>query len=372
MIYFDNAATTYPKPDTVIRAVNGFIKDKCGNPGRSGHSLSMAAADEVYDCRKKAARFFGAADPSRVCFCGGCTEALNTAIFGCINRGDKVITSDIEHNSVRRPIIAAGAETVFFDAFADKETILAEIEDRIDKGAKAVVCSCASNVFPLVMPYREIGALCREKGVIFIADAAQAAGVYDIDVIRDNIDILCVPAHKGLYGITGCGMMILSPSFDASRLKPLLYGGSGINSFESDMPPYPPERFEGGTLPTVGISALSAGLDFVTQTGIDAIRKKEHEICALILSGLSGCENITVYHKNVGSVLCFNLNGTPSEQTGRLLDGYGICARAGFHCAPGAHKYTAPDGAVRISFSVFNTKNETERFISVIKRISRS
>lgn len=372
MIYFDNAATTYPKPDCVIREINGFIADKNGNPGRSGHILSMAASDTVYKCRKKAAEFFGVSDPSRVCFCDSCTEALNTAIFGCINRGDKVITSDIEHNSVRRPLIAAGAETLYFNAFDNENSILSQIDDGIKKGAKAVVCACASNVFPLVLPYKKIGALCRKKGVLFIADAAQAAGVYDIDVTADNIDILCVPAHKGLYGITGCGMMILSPSFDISRLKPLLYGGSGINSFDDGMPPYPPERFEAGTLPTVGIAALSAGLDFVSRAGIENIRKKEHEICSYILSGLDSCGNVTVYRKNAGSVLCFNIDGLPSEQTASYLDGYGVCARAGYHCSPGAHKYTAPSGAVRISFSAFNTKDEAERFVDIIKRISKS
>jgi len=372
VIYFDNAATTYPKPECVINAVNSFIKNSAGNPGRGGHVLSMRAAEMIYECRKKAALFFGAGDASRVCFTGGCTEALNAAIFGCVKRNDLVITSNIEHNSVRRPLIAAGAEALSFDAFADKDTILSQIEDGIKKGAKAVVCTCASNVFPLVLPYREIGALCRQKGVLFIADGAQAAGVYGIDVTADNIDVLCIPAHKGLYGITGCGALILSQLFDAERLKPLLYGGSGINSFDPDMPADPPERFEAGTLPTVAISALSAGLDFVSGAGIDKIRKKEHEICSLIISGLSELKNITVYRKNAGSVLCFNIDGTPSEQTSSLLDGYGICVRPGFHCAPDAHKYTAPSGAVRLSFSVFNTKEEARRFLEVIEKISRS
>lgn len=372
MIYFDNTATTYPKPGCVVDAINGFIKHSGGNAGRGGHRLSMAAAEVVYECRKKTAGFFGINDPSRVCFTSGCTEALNTAIFGCIKRKDKVITSNIEHNSVRRPLIAAGAETLFFDAFSGKDTILSQIGDGIKKGASAVVCTCASNVFPLVLPYREIGALCREKGVLFIADGAQAAGIYDIDVVKDNVDVLCIPAHKGLYGITGCGALILSPSFDVSRIRPLLYGGSGINSFEASMPEDPPEKLEAGTLPSVSIAALSAGVDFVKKTGVSNIRKKEHEICSYILSMLSENDKITVYHKNAGSVLCFNVNGIPSERTGRLLDGYGICVRAGFHCAPDAHKYTGRDGAVRLGFSVFNTKEEAERFVEIIDMISRS
>ena len=371
MIYFDNAATTYPKPERVINAVNDFILFRGGNPGRGGHELSMRAAETVYKCRKKLALFFGLSDPSRVCFCGGCTEALNTAIRGCIKPGDVVITSDIEHNSVRRPLIASGALILKFDAFSDKDTILSEINDGINKGASAVVCTCASNVFPLVLPYREIGALCRQNGVIFIADGAQAAGIYDIDVLSDNIDVLCIPAHKGLYGITGCGAMILSERFDAERMAPLLYGGSGINSFDHSMPADPPEKFEAGTLPTVSIAALSAGVDFVVSTGTDVIRKKERELSAFILKELENEPDIVFYHRCEGSVLCFNIAGMKSERTAKLLSDNGICVRPGFHCAPDAHKRTAPDGAVRLGFSVFNTMEDAERFVDVIKNIKR-
>ena len=370
MIYFDNAATTYPKPDCVKKAVGSFIEDRCGNPGRGGHIMAMKAAETVYETRKKLGLFFGVSDPSLLCFSGSCTEALNTAIFGVLRRGDKVITSNTEHNSVRRPLIAAGCKTLTFDALAGDGEILSQVEKLIKYGAKALVCTCASNVFPLCLPIKELGKLCKENGVLFIADGAQAAGHFDIDVIRDNIDILCVPAHKGLYGIPGCGAMIFSPLYDTERHRPLLYGGSGVNSREADMPLYPPEKFEAGTLPTVAIAALSAGLDFVNGVGIPEISKREHAISGRLLNRLKNNENVVFYNGKLGSLLCLNVKGVPSEKTAEILNEYGVCARAGLHCSPDAHKMTAPDGAVRISFSYFNTTEEADAFCDILEIIS--
>lgn len=373
MIYFDNAATTYPKPAPVIKAVTSFIKERGGNPGRGGHVMSMRAAETVYETRKKAARFFGAGDPALVCFTGGCTESLNAAIFGCIKPGDRVITSNVEHNSVRRPLIASGAVISYFNAFDGEEAILEKISDGIKKGASAVVCTCASNVFPVVLPIGGIGKLCRERGVTFIADGAQAAGIYDIDIVKDNIDVLCVPSHKGLYGIAGCGLTVFSPSYDTKKHKPLLYGGSGVNSADIGMPDIPPERFEAGTLPAAAVASVGAGLDFISRTGLENIKQRESEISERIIKSLEHNGNIEFYRPSPGSLLCFNIRGRKSEETARLLDGYGICARAGYHCSPDAHKYTAPDGsgAVRISFSVFNTLSEADRFCEVTDGISR-
>lgn len=370
MIYFDNAATSYPKPYRVKKAVTVFIEDSCGNPGRGGHTMAMKAAETVYGTRKKLAAFFGASDPTLVCFTGSCTEALNTAIFGCLSKGDKVITSNIEHNSVRRPLIAAGCEILTFDALAGEDEILSQVDKLTAGGAKALVCTCASNVFPVNLPVRKLGQLCRRRGVLFIADGAQAAGHFDIDVVRDNIDILCIPAHKGLYGIPGCGAMIFSPLFNTGKLKPLLYGGSGVNSREAAMPFYPPEKFEAGTLPTVAIAALSAGLDFVNEIGITEIRKRERAISERILNCVTNNDNVVFYRGKPGSLLCFNVKGVPCEKTAAILNDYGVCARAGLHCSPDAHKMTAPDGAVRISFSVFNTEAEADAFCDIIELIS--
>ena len=370
MIYFDNAATSYQKPDRVKKAAASFIEDRCGNPGRGGHIIAMKAAETVYECRKKLGSFFGVTDPSLVCFTGSCTEALNTAIFGCLGKGDKVITSNIEHNSVRRPLIAAGCDIRTFDALAGEDEILSQVDKLIAGGAKALVCTCASNVFPVSLPVGELGRLCRGRGVLFIADGAQAAGHFDIDVIRDNVDILCIPAHKGLYGIPGCGAMIFSPLFNTERMKPLLYGGSGVNSRESSMPFYPPEKFEAGTLPTVAIAALSAGIDFVNEVCIDEISRREKKISERILNCVSNNDNVVFYHGKPGSLLCFNVKGVPCEKTAAALNEYGVCCRAGLHCSPDAHKTTAPDGAVRISFSVFNTEAEADAFCDILALIS--
>lgn len=331
--------------------------------------MSMKASKTVYECRKKLARFFGISDPSLVCFTGSCTEALNAAIFGSIGKNDKVITSNIEHNCVRRPLIATGADISFFDASADKSEILSQVDKLIRTGAKALVCTYASNVFPLYLPIRELGRLCRERGVLFIVDGAQAAGHCKIDIIKDNIDILCIPSHKGLYGIPGCGALIFSPLYDTEKHRPLLYGGSGINSRDADMPPMPPERFEAGTLPTVAIASLSSGIDFVNNIGIEKIERKEQKISERIIKNISGSKNVIFYHEKPGSLLCFNIRGVPCEKTAYILNEYGVCARAGLHCAPDAHKMTAPDGAVRISFSVFNTIEEADAFCDIIELI---
>ena len=369
MIYFDNAATTYPKPESVIEAVNDAVSGVYGNPGRGGHAAAMAAAELVYGCRVKLAKAFGT-DPSRVCFTGGCTAALNTAILGRISPGERVITSDLEHNSVMRPLRAAKAVTDTFSAASDDGRILGQIDEKIKKGAACVVCTCASNVLPVVLPYAKIGALCRKRGVTFIADGAQAAGFYDIDVERDGIDVLCVPSHKGLYGIPGAGALIFSPRADVSRFKPLVSGGTGTDPLSVIMPETVPERFEAGTLPLAAIASMSAGIDHVNSVGTENIRRKVEAVKRAVLGRLSDDGRIKFYGRGPGSLLCFNVEGAGCERIARELDLHGICVRAGLHCSPSAHKYTAPDGtgAVRLSFSYSNTTDEAERFCRIMSR----
>lgn len=373
MIYFDNAATTWPKPAETAKALSDSVTEPYGNPGRGGHAAAMRAAELVYGARKKAARLFNAAGPQYVCFTGGCTEALNAAVLGAVKPGDKVLTSNAEHNSVIRPLIRSGADVTYFDALSGPGTALEQVRAGLIRGASAVVCTYASNVFPLILPIEDIGALCREYGALFIVDAAQAAGICAADMQKDQIDILCAPAHKGLYGATGCGLMIFSENYDVSRHAPLTVGGSGVDSREPGMPLFTPERFEAGTLPTSAIAALSAGIDFISGYGVDNARKHEEDISRTVLDGLYGDPAVEFYKPAPGSLLSFNLRGKSCEETAALLDRCGVCARAGLHCAPGAHKYTAPDGsgAVRISFSVFNTEDEAREFCGIIRRISR-
>ncbi len=374
MIYYDNAATTYPKPPEVISAVSDFIRNSGGNPGRGGHFLSLRAAETVYGCRKKLAALFGVPDPARVCFTGGATDSLNRVILGFIGRCDHVVCSDIEHNSVRRPLIASGAEVSEFDAFADEKSMLEEIDSLIKRNTKAVICTYASNVFPLVLPVTKIGALCKKRGVAFIVDGAQAAGVYGIDMVKQNIDILCLPAHKGLYGVAGCGATVFGPSFDPSGIKTVITGGSGVNSFDAGMPDELPERFEAGTLPTVGIVALSAGADFVMKRGVSEISAHEQTVQKRIYDNLKDDERIRFYRYAKGTLLLFNVEGKTPDQTSRLFNGYGVCCRAGYHCSPGAHKKTATvnTGAVRISFSVYNGIKQADRFSEIARHISRA
>lgn len=359
MIYFDNAATTYPKPQSVIRAVSDAMKD-FGNSGRGAHALAMRAADEVYKCRIAAAEMFGA-KPKNVVFTSGATHSLNIAIGAYREREGAILISNLEHNSVLRPAIASTREVKIFDSYpllSSKERdsmILARINTLSDNAA-VLVCTAASNICGLKMPIAEIGKFCREHGILFIVDGAQAGGTIDIDIVRDNIDVLCLPGHKGLYGPMGCGLMILG---DNVTLPPLLYGGSGVDSRSQSMPMLPPERYEAGTLPLPLIAGLRAGIEYVRAKSPDCIRAHEEKLSQMLKNQLSDDKRIRIYtpHHDGGIVL-FNIDDTDVEDVAAYLDSEGICVRAGLHCAPLAHDALGSEGAVRVSFGAANTAKE--------------
>ena len=376
MIYFDNAATSFPKPEGVISRVGYALHELGGNPGRSAHRLSMIADREVFGCRVAAAEFFGA-KAERVIFVPNTTYALNMAIRSAYEGGGIVI-SDLEHNSVRRPALAVSGDVRIFDSRIElsgserSEAIIRSIRSKLH-GARMLICTAASNICGAVMPIREIGKFCRENGITFIVDGAQAAGVYRLDVKEDNIDILCVPGHKGLYGPGGSGMMILGERINP---RPVIFGGSGVDSLDAGMPDEPPERFEGGTLPVAVIAGLSAGIGFVNERGIDAIREHEIRLARRLYDRLSGLGARVRLFRNEcegdgGTIVLFRLSGHEPEEVARILDEHEICVRAGYHCAPLAHQrlMTGRGGAVRASFSVFNTEDEVDRMAAVIEGI---
>ena len=230
MIYFDNAATTFPKPPSVIQEMMRCMKEYGGNPGRSGHRLSLAAAEAIFDVRTAIAEFFGIGKAENVIFTSNCTEALNLAIAGIARRGDHFLISDLEHNSVLRTVSNLCREKgMYFDTFhalASDDAMLNEISRKIRPNTKAVITTHASNICPRILPIGKIGNLCRKRNVFYIVDAAQSAGIYDISIMRDGISILCAPGHKGLYGPQGSGFAAFSDDFDFSRLKPIFYGGN--------------------------------------------------------------------------------------------------------------------------------------------------
>lgn len=380
MIYLDNAATTFPKPPEVAREVFRCITQYCGNPGRGGHSLSIAAAKKVYECRLAISGLVGCTEPESIIFTENTTHALNLVIKGLLKKGDHVIISDMEHNSVLRPI-AKLAEcgiieysifpTMTLDDRRNATLICAGIARRMRKNTRAVICSHASNICSATLPLEKIGEFCKRYGLLFIVDAAQSAGHVPIDMQKMNIDALCAPAHKALYGPQGAGFAALSPTL-SGVLETLTEGGNGINSFDTLMPDEPPERYEAGTLPTPSIAGLLEGIKFIRGIGIEAIEEHERELYLYARELLLNIDGITVYApKHEGAVILFNKQGKSAEEVSKTLNEHGICTRAGYHCAPLAHNTLGTDetGAIRVSFGIFNTKNNIEYLARVVNDI---
>lgn len=371
MIYLDNAATTFPKPQSVTEAVNFAMQKVGGNPGRGSHRMSALSASRVYECREDIARLFSAPDAENVMFTMNTTYALNIAIKALVKPGDHVLISSMEHNSVYRPVRALADRGIItfgiFNAFA--QDVLGEIKQRIRPNTALVVCAHASNICGRVLPIEEIGKYLKKRRIRFIVDAAQSAGKYPISVSEAEIDALCLPGHKGLYGPMGCGVLVSGADFTGQTL---IEGGGGINSLDEHMPDFLPERFEAGTLPTPAIVGLAQGVRFVDSVGTDAIREREEGLFRECASRLSQMKRVTQYSNS--SVVLFNVDGIPSPSVCAELDRAGICVRGGFHCSPLAHRSlrTGDDGAVRVSFGYFNTRSDVIRFCDVLHSIVKA
>lgn len=350
MIYLDNAATSYPKPECVINAVEDSLRRLGGNPGRGAHPLAMAAAECVYDCREKLASFFSAPDPSNVIMQQNTTYALNLAIKGLLPpRGGKhgevrerihIIISDLEHNSVLRPI-----ERMRRDGLADYSVfpsgaaaggahpgeICSAIERLINRRTRAVVCTAASNICSVTLPLEDIGELCRRRGLIFIVDGAQGCGHIKIDMKSQMIDALALPGHKGLQGPGGSGALVLGGKY---MPVPLVEGGSGAASFDTEMPSEPPERYEAGTLFVPATAGLGAGVSFVASEGIERIHRREQYLFDYALDRLRriGGGIQVLAPRARGSVLSFTAPTMSSDKLAAELGARGICVRGGYHC----------------------------------------
>lgn len=378
MIYFDNAATTFPKPPAVIKEMARCMKEYCGNPGRSGHRLSLAAAEAVFDVRTAVAEFFGIKKPENIIFTSNCTDALNLAISGIARKGDHFLISDLEHNSVLRTVSnlcrERGMSFDIFHALESNEAIINEIEKKIRPNTKAVISTHASNICPRILPIQSIGALCKKRNVLYIVDAAQSAGIYDISIMRDGISILCAPGHKGLYGPQGSGFAAFSDDFDFSRLKPFAYGGNGKNSAELIMGHEPPDSYETGTLATPAIVGLGEGLRFVKEYKRENIEILENQLFHTAQKSLINVPRVKIYlpEAKKGSLLLLGFEGVSPSKIAEKLSNHGICTRAGLHCAPIAHRALGTGGdALRISFSAMNTVAEVETFAYILQTILR-
>lgn len=359
MIYLDNAATSFPKPTCVSEEICRCIKKYCGNPGRSSHALSIKSAEKIFEVRELLSEMFDA-KAENVVFTFNTTYALNIAIKSHLKPNAHVLISDIEHNSVLRPINQLASEKLCtYDIFSSNgcdNEIIDDIKKKIKFNTKMLVCTHASNICSRKLPIEQIGKLCREKGIFFIVDAAQSAGVYNISVDKMNIDALCLPAHKSLYGPQGLGVIIFGTDTIG---KSFIEGGTGINSNELNMPDILPEAYEAGTLSTPLIAGLGEALKWLRAIECDKICAYEEGLYMHIKNKLTLDDRFIVYSdgNQRGNTLIFNVVGLTPGIISKELDKRGICTRSGLHCAPLAHKTLGvPDyGAVRIGIGVYNT-----------------
>lgn len=367
--YLDNAATTFPKPLSVVKETERCMRAYCGNPGRGSHKMALLAAEKIFEARSLAAELFSAPSPDFVTFSLNATYCLNLAVLGLVPESCHVLISDLEHNSVLRPVEhLKRTRGVTYSVFSTDGDILANIEAEIKKDTRALICTHASNITNRILPIAEIGRLLSKRGILFIVDASQSAGSHRIDMENCNIDALCMPSHKGLLGPQGAGMAVFS---ERAYPKVIISGGSGVHSREATMPEDLPDRLEAGTMPTPAIAGLCKGLSYVMKRGERDIFEKESDIIARMKNAFLDDPRIISYSEGEGAVWLFNIRGVSSQRTAGLLDERGICVRAGLHCSPLAHNTlnTPEDGAVRVSAGPLTERWQAGHFIRELSAI---
>jgi len=373
LVNFDNAATTYPKPKEVRLAVNNAVEMLGGNAGRGGHQLAARTSAAVFSSRETIADFFGA-EAENVVFTLNCTAALNMAVKGIMHDGGHLIISGMEHNSVARPAAALAIEKKIMlsvaDVYSNDEMTVDSFRNHIRPDTKAIVCTYASNVTGQLMPIKKIADLCKEKGICFIVDGAQVCGIIDVK-LSDGINILCTAGHKGLYGVTGTGLLITDGKY---KIHPIIEGGTGSSSTGIKQPDFLPDSLESGTMNVLGAISLKSGIDFINRIGVERIRRHEERMCDIFINGLKNDKRIKIYRRNECEyvpIVSFNISGVPSEKTAQLLSEKGFCLRAGFHCAALAHSTLGTDnGTVRFAPSVFSREKDVIRLVKTIKFMS--
>ncbi|MBW2436381.1 MAG: aminotransferase class V-fold PLP-dependent enzyme [Deltaproteobacteria bacterium] len=379
LIYLDNGATSYPKPEEVYIFMDSFFRGFGVNPGRSGYDMCMETGVLVDDTRQMMADFFGGKDPNRLCFGYNSTDALNLIIFGLLNSGDHAISTTVEHNSVLRPLYHQSqlhdveVDYVPFDAkgFVDPD----DIKQKIKSNTRLVIINHVSNVIGTVQPVADIGRICREHGVTFAIDASQSAGKVPIDIDKMNIDVLAFTGHKSLMGPTGIGGLYVREGIDIRHTRA---GGTGVRSADRMHLDDYPYRLEYGTGNVMGIAGLHAGLKWIEQKGIENIHAHEMKLAQMARDGLMALDGVTLHCQDDLtdhiSVLSFNIDGMEALDTGTLLDGeYDIACRTGLHCAPLVHEQLGTDkigGSVRIGIGPFNTEDHIKTTIEAVGEIA--
>lgn len=379
MIYFDNGATTFPKPKSVVNAVNYAITKIGANPGRGGHNMAMKASELLFECRNNAAKLFDIENSENIIITNNCTTALNTVIKGILKSGDHAVISSYEHNAVVRPLEFLKNRGVEYSIvqvdYADNEKTVDNFRKAFKENTRLVICTHASNVFGIRLPIERIAALCKLNGILFCVDAAQTAGLIPISLKNSDIDYLCTAGHKGLYGPMGTGLLIIN-----SKVIPesLIQGGTGSLSAQVNQPEILPDKFESGTHNLIGIAGLNEGIKYVIRKTPQGIFDYEIRLAGNLYDGLSKIKDIELYTKKPDKngfvpVISFNLKNIDSEKTAQILnDRFNIAVRAGLHCAPLAHKCfgTLEKGTVRAVISSFTTQNEVNYLVNSISQIN--
>ena len=381
MIYFDNPATSWPKPPQIKEAMNRFMDEVGANPGRSGHLLSIEAARIIYEAREALSVLFHVRDSSRIVFTLNATESINLALKGLLKSGDHVITSSMEHNSVMRPLRdleKKGVDLTVIPCFEDGTLDPGEVKKGIRSRTRMIILNHASNVTGTILPISEVGKTTREYNLLFLVDAAQTAGAYPIDVEKGNIDLLVFTGHKSLYGPQGTGGLAIGENVNIQDLTPLKQGGTGSRSEFEEQPDFLPDRYESGTPNGVGIAGLLAGVQFVLEKGVERIRRNEMALTKKLIEGLKEISQVRIYglenQNDRVATLSFNFNNlSPSNGALRLEKEFGILCRPGLHCAPAAHHTigTFPEGTIRFGLSAFNTEAEVETALRAVSLICK-
>jgi len=382
MIYLDNAATSWPKPPEVVEAMTQVLKYAGGNPGRSGHTLSIEGARLMYNTRETTARFFNSGNPQRVIFTANVTHAINIVLRGMLKPGDRVVTTSMEHNAVMRPLRyleKSGVEVYVVPCSTTGELDISALVKALATGARLVIINHASNVTGTILPVGEIAPVVHQADALLMIDAAQTAGVLPIDMDKMGIDLLAFTGHKGLLGPPGIGGLVIGNRVDARQIEPLILGGTGSQSEKEIQPEYLPDKFESGTPNIVGIAGLQAGINWVMERGIDAIRDHETELTKNLLNGLMDICGIKLYgtcNPDLSTaIVSITVDGRLVSEVGMALDEeFGILSRVGLHCAPAAHRTIGsfPDGTVRLAPGVFTSVDEIHRVINAVKEVAQS
>ena len=377
MIYLDNAATTYPKPSSVYKNVMKAMKEYGANPGRGSHAMAIEGAKVIYETRELLAELFNLDNPMNAIFTFNATDSLNIAIKGILNSGDHVITTEMEHNSVLRPIKGLekiGVENTIVECFSDGTVSLSHIENAIKDNTKLIVTTHVSNLTGTIFPIEEIAKICKKHNLLYLLDASQSAGVLDIDLKKYGIDVLAAPGHKGLLGPQGTGILLINTDIDLRQLKE---GGTGSRSGSLIHPDFYPDKLEAGTHNLPGIAGLNAGLKYILDKGTKSIYSHEKNLLDIFIKELRKNSKIKIYGPEAiehrSGVVPINIEGMDSSEVANILDSsYSIAVRPGLHCAPLAHKAIGTEkiGAVRFGVGPFNKKSDIMEAVKALNEIS--